>query len=313
MTMLPALKGSGAGFKYIASSAGVTGTTLAKKFGFSLSTTDYKRILIDNEVDTVLITTRHNSHAELVIEALKAGKNVFVEKPLALNHEDLNKIVDIYLSPSIHLASKPSLTVGFNRRFSPHSQAIKKALGDKPGHVNIIATMNAGFIPANSWVHDLNIGGGRIIGEACHYLDLCVYLSGSEIQSVCMNAMGEYPRENTDNASILLKHKNGSTAVINYFANGSKSYNKERLEVYSHERIFILDNFKTTKAYGVKGFRNIRTRLDKGHKKQFHSFIEHVKSGGNPLIPFAEIVNVTRSSFAAIDSLKQRRWIDVSE
>ena len=115
-----------------------------------------------------------------------------------------------------------------------------------------------------SGVHDIAVGGGRIIGEACHYLDLCVFLTGSEIVSVCMNAMGENPTVNTDNASILLKFKNGSNAVINYFANGSKAYSKERVEVYSRERTWIIDNFRTTRAYGVKGFKNLKTKIDKG-------------------------------------------------
>lgn len=310
MTMLPALKGSGAGYKYIASSGGVTGTALAKKFGFTHSTSDYKQILSDNEVDTVLITTRHNSHAKFVVETLQAGKNVFVEKPLALNNDQLNQIIEFYNSQQ-PTANSQQLTVGFNRRFSPHIQSIKKAIGNNPGHLNIVATMNAGAIPANVWVHDPQTGGGRIIGEACHYIDLCVYLAGSEIVSVCMNSMGENPKENTDNASILLKFKNGSNAVVNYFANGAKSYSKERVEVFSRERVFIMDNFRTTKGYGAKGFKDLKTKIDKGHKAQFHEYIRRIKEGGEPLIPMNEIVNVTRASFAAIQSLKEKRWVDV--
>lgn len=316
MTMLPALKGSGADLKYIASAGGVSCTALAKKFGFAYSTTDYTQILNDPDVDTVLITTRHNSHAKFVIESLRAGKNVFVEKPLALNQEQLNQIIKAYNNPGVnsppsshHLA--PTLTVGFNRRFSPHLEVIKKALGEKPGTINIIATMNAGNIPAGVWVHDLQVGGGRIIGEACHYMDLCVFLTGSEIQSVCMNAMGETLQENTDNASILLRFKNGSNAVVNYLANGSKVYSKERIEVFSHERVFIMDNFRTTKAFGTKGFRDKSTRIDKGHKNQFKKFIQLIQNGGEPMIPFNEIVNVTKASFAAIQSLREKRWIDL--
>lgn len=311
MTMLPALKGSGAHYKYIASSGGVTGTTLARKFGFSHSTTDYKQILSDTDVDTVIITTQHNSHATLVIEALKAGKNVFVEKPLALNQDQLSEIIKVYNSSPSPLSFSPSLTVGFNRRFSPHTKAIKKSLGINPGPININVTMNAGFIPANVWVHDMFKGGGRIIGEACHYIDLCVFLTGSEIASVCINSMGENALENTDNASILLKFKNGSNAVVNYFANGSKAYSKERIEVYSLERTWITDNFRTTKGFGVKGFRDLKTQINKGHRIQFHEYIKRIQAGGEPLIPFKEIVNVTKASFAAIQSLKEKRWVEV--
>ncbi|TLX75670.1 zinc-binding dehydrogenase [Labilibacter sediminis] len=310
MTMLPALQGSGAGFKYIASSGGVSGTTLAKKFGFTHSTTDYQEILKDEEVDTVFITTRHNSHAKFVVESLKAGKNVFVEKPLAINKDQLNDIIETY-QESQKGEGSPTLTVGFNRRFSPHIQAMKKAIGDNPGHLNIVATMNAGFIPPQVWVHDMQVGGGRIIGEACHYIDLCVFLAGSPVQSVCMNSMGNDVQQNTDNASILLKFENGSNAVINYFANGAKSYSKERVELFSQERVFIMDNFRTTNAYGVKGFKNLKTRIDKGHKEQFHSYIKRVKEGGDALIGFDQIVNVTKASFAALQSLKEKRWVDL--
>lgn len=311
MTMLPALKGSGAGLKYISSSGGVSGTALAKKFGFAFSTTDYEKILNDAEVDTVFITTRHNSHSKFVVEALKAGKNIFVEKPLAIDNDQLNGIIDVYGNLPKDKPN-PSLTVGFNRRFSPHSVAVKRALGDNPGAINIVATMNAGFIPPKMWVHDMQVGGGRIIGEACHYMDLCVFFTGSEIVSLCMNALGTNAQENTDNASILLKFKNGSNAVINYFANGAKSYSKERVEVFSQERVFIIDNFRTTKGFGAKNFRNMKTRIDKGHKAQFYEYIKRIKNGGEPLISFNEIVNVTRASFASLQSLKENRWIDIT-
>jgi predicted dehydrogenase len=303
MTLLPALKNSGAHFKYIASEGGLSSTLLAKKYGFANSTTDYKEILKDDEVDLVLITTRHNLHAEMVIESLNAGKNVFVEKPLALNEDELERIIEAYQK------SGKTLTVGFNRRFSPHIEKIKSIIGN--AQMNVIATMNAGFIPANVWVHDMKVGGGRIIGEACHYIDLISYLTGSLVKAVCMNAMGTNPEENTDNASILLKYENGSTGVINYFSNGSKAYSKERIEVFSQERNFIVDNFRKTEAFGVKGFRKMKTSMDKGHKNQFRRLIKAVQSGGDALIPFDSIVNTTNAGFAAIESLKEHRWVEV--
>jgi predicted dehydrogenase/threonine dehydrogenase-like Zn-dependent dehydrogenase len=304
MTMLPALKKLNANFKIIASQGGVSGNSVAKKYNFSLSTTDYKEIFKDSEVDIVMITTRHNKHASMVIDALEANKNVFVEKPLALNENELNEIITAYNK------SNSTLTVGFNRRFSPHILKMKNLLGNS--QMNIIATMNAGFIPSNVWVHDMQVGGGRIIGEACHYMDLMIYLTGHKIVSVCMNAMGNNPSENTDNASILLKFENGSTGVINYFSNGSKSYAKERIEVFSQERVLVMDNFITTKGYGFKGFSNLKTRLDKGHKNQFEKLINQVKTGGNALIPFDEIINTTKASFAAIESLKENKWISIN-
>jgi predicted dehydrogenase/threonine dehydrogenase-like Zn-dependent dehydrogenase len=303
MTMLPALKGSGAGYKYIASAGGVSGTALANKYGFSHSTTDYKEILKDEDVDLVLITTRHDKHASMVTEALAAGKNVFVEKPLALNNDQLDQIITSYNQSNV------TLTVGFNRRFSPHAIKIKALVGEAP--MNVVATMNAGNIPANVWVHNMQVGGGRIIGEACHFIDLITFFTGSRVKSVCMNAMGINPEENADNASILLKYENGSTGVINYFSNGSKAYSKERIEIYSQDCTAIIDNFRQTTGYGFKGFSKLKTRLDKGHKNQFSQLVDRVKSGGKPLIPFDEIVNTTRASFAAIQSLKQNCWIDI--
>lgn len=303
MTMLPVLKKIQAPLVSIASAGGVTATALAKKYGITKSTTAYQQVIQDPAVNLVMITTRHNLHAAMVIECLKAGKHVFVEKPLALNTAELNEIIAAYDGTT-------TLTVGFNRRFSPHIQKIKQLAGDAP--VNVIATMNAGFIPANVWVHDLKTGGGRIIGEACHYIDLIGFIAGSKVTAVCMNAMGMNPAENTDNASILLKYANGSTGVINYFSNGSKAYSKERVEVYSQERVFVMDNFTSTRGYGVKGFSSLKTKTDKGHLEQFKLLTANVTKGGKSLIPFDEIINTTQASFAAMESLKNNCWVKIS-
>jgi len=304
MTMLPNLKNSGAELRSIASAGGVSGTALAKKYKIAKSTTDYREILKDDEVELVLITTRHSQHAKMVIESLINDKHVFVEKPLALNQYDLDQITKSYTGAK-------TVTVGFNRRFSPHAQKVKKLVGNAP--MNVIATMNAGYIAPNIWVHDMKIGGGRIIGEACHFIDLITFLTGSKVKAVCMNAMGPNPQENTDNASILLEYENGSTGVINYFSNGSKAYSKERIEVYSQDRTAIIDNFRSTIGFGFQGFSKFKTSLDKGHKTQFRLLIERVKNGGDALIPMEELVNTTKASFAAIESLKQRQWITISE
>ncbi len=303
MTMLPSLKGSGANYKYIASKGGVSGTAMAQKHGFSHSTTSVDEVLNDEEVDLILITTRHNLHAGMTVKCLEANKHVFVEKPLALNKEELETVI------AAQQKSGKTVMVGFNRRFSPHAEKMKTLLGTS--QMNVIATMNAGTIPANVWVHDMLVGGGRIIGEACHFIDLITYLTGSKVKAVCMNAMGINPEENTDNATILLKYENGSTGVINYFSNGSKAYSKERVEVYSQDRTLVMDNFRKTEGFGFKGFSNLKTKLDKGHKNQFHKLIVQTKNGGSALIPFDEIVNTTNASFAAIESLKMNQWIQL--
>lgn len=303
-TVLPALKKLRAEVKYLSSASGLSAVTLAKKFGVANATTNYKDILNDPDVDAVLITTRHNTHASLCIEAMKSGKHVFIEKPLALSLEELSEIEKIYSEQN------KTLTVGFNRRFSPFVIDAKQQLGATDTPVNIVATMNAGFIPSNSWVHDLNTGGGRIIGEACHLIDLITYLTGSTVKCVVMNAMGTNPDAGTDNASILLKYHNGSTGVINYFANGSKAYSKERIEIFSQQRTIIVDNFRKATYYGFSKSGRSGSQ-DKGHQEQFNRFILALKNGGTAIIPFHEILNTSKAAIAAVQSLKEGRWIDI--
>jgi predicted dehydrogenase len=305
-TMVPALLKVNAPIKYIASAQGLSAKILARKAKAEYAVSDYNEILTDREVNTVLITTRHNAHARMALNCLNAGKNVFVEKPLCLNETELNEIISAY-----NQKKNLTLTVGFNRRFSPFAVKMKQLLGTSS--MNIIATMNAGMIPPEVWVHDLQVGGGRIIGETCHFIDLCSFLAGSNVLSVCMNALGNNPAENTDNVSILLKYGNGTNAVINYFANGSKAYSKERIEVYSQERTLILDNWMELKGFGFKGFSRMKSRQDKGHKVQFALLNERIRDGGEPLIPFDSIVNTTKASFACIESLKTKSWVTIYE
>lgn len=302
MTMLPLMNTSS--IKYIVSKGGLNAKSLAVQHKIAHSSTSYSDILDDKEVNLVMITTRHDLHSKMVVQGLQAGKNVFVEKPMALNYQELENILQAYTN------GNSSLTVGFNRRFSSHVRRIKEIVPETSSK-NMIATMNAGFIPENVWVHDMEIGGGRIIGEACHYIDLLVYISGSLVKSVCMNALGNNPVDNTDNASILIKFQNGDTGVINYFANGSKAYSKERLEVFFDEKTIIMDNFRLTKAYGIKNFSSLKTKQDKGHKNQFELLLKQNEENGDALIPFEEIVNVTKASFCALESLISNSWVSV--
>ena len=170
--------------------------------------------------------------------------------------------------------------------------------------------MNAGEIPTNHWTQDMNIGGGRIIGEACHLIDLITYLSGSLVESVVMNAMGQNPTDNTDNATILLKYKNGSTGTFNYFTNGNKGYSKERIEVYAQGKTLIIDNFKKSEYFGTKSSGMSRSQ-DKGHAEQFRLFLERLRNGGEAIIPIEEIINTSRASLAAVESLKTKGWVNL--
>ena len=261
--------------------------------------------MTDSDVDAVIITTRHNAHAQQVIECLQAGKHVFVEKPLALRYEELDAIDAVIMqNPG------KTLTVGFNRRFSPFILDAQKQLGKSNVPINVIATMNAGFIPQDIWVNDMEVGGGRIIGEACHLIDLITSLTGSLVESVVMNAMGQNPAENTDNATILLKYRNGSTGVINYFANGSKAYSKERVEIYSQNRTIVIDNFRKSTYFGFKSSGMSKTQ-DKGHQEQFRLFVERLTHGGEPIIPYHEIMNTSRAAIAAVESLKTGAWVSI--
>lgn len=307
MTVMPALKSAGAHYKYISSAGGLSAKSLANKYGFEFSTTDYQQILNDQEVDLVMITTRHDLHAKMVIETIASGKNVFVEKPLAINGEELDAILNTYNNQT----NPKSISVGFNRRFSPFSKKIKSLIGTSTDSLNMIATMNAGFIPLDIWVHDMKTGGGRIIGEACHFIDLMIYFTGSKVAEVSMSALGKTPTEQTDNAIITLKFQNGSQGVINYFSNGSKSYQKERVEIYSQGRTLVLDNFRKLEGFGFNGFSTMRGTLNKGHNNQFHELITQVKSGGESIIPFEEIYNTTKASLAAIKSMQEGGWIKI--
>ena len=303
--IIPSLNQVQAEIKYIASAQGLSAKILASKAKIAYATSDYKVILDDTEVDLVIISTRHNLHAPMVLEALNKGKSVFVEKPLCLNRNELEAIIDAYRNAPENI----TLTVGFNRRFSPFAKKMKELSGNGPK--NIVATMNAGFIPADFWVHNPETGGGRIIGEACHFIDLCSYIADSYVIAVCMNPMGINPQDNTDNASILLRYANGCNAVINYFANGSRSYAKERIEVFAQEQVLVLDNWRKLEGFGVKGFSSMKSNMDKGHKQQFALLNERIQTGGGPLIPFESIINTTNASFGCITSMKENRWVTI--
>jgi predicted dehydrogenase/threonine dehydrogenase-like Zn-dependent dehydrogenase len=301
MTLLPALKKLNPQIKTICDVTGMQSKALATKYDIHNCTSEFSQILNDKDINLVMIITRHHLHSGMAIKSLKAGKHVYVEKPLVLKETELEDILKTYKD------SGKSIMVGYNRRFSPHTQLLKKYIRVEDP-VNITATMNAGFIPANSWVQDPEIGGGRIIGEACHFMDLLIYLTGSKISSICMNALGKNPDRYSDNATILLKFENGSQGVINYFSNGAKTYSKERIEVYSRNRTFVIDNFRRTNGFGVKGFRSLKTKIDKGHKEQYRQLIENIETGSSPLIPFDELLNASKASFAALASLVNGGW-----
>lgn len=283
--LIPAFKDAGAVLHSVASSGGVSGLHAGKKFGFAETTTDTESLVKGSTTNTLVITTRHNSHARLTCDALQAGKHVFVEKPLCMTLEELEKTQDVYTGDC-------QLMIGFNRRFAPQIKKMKKLLEGVSGPKSFIMTVNAGDIPADHWTQDPQVGGGRIIGEACHFIDLLRFLAG---HSIAASAAQRMDSATGDTVSIQLTFEDGSIGTVHYFANGSKSFSKERLEVFAGGRILQLDNFRTLIGYNWPGFKKMKLmRQDKGQKACAAAFVKAIQEGGAAPIPIDELFEVTR-------------------
>ncbi|BCA53554.1 putative Oxidoreductase, alcohol dehydrogenase-like protein [Nitrospira sp. KM1] len=305
--LLPAFKSAGAGLHSVASSTGVSAAHAGRKFGFAEATSDGRSVIDSVLTNTIVIATRHDSHARLVCDSLKAGKHVFVEKPLAITREDLDAIIQLYQSVCADKKnSSPLLMVGFNRRFSPQIVEMKRLLVSIEQPKTFIMTVNAGHIPPEHWTQDRQIGGGRIIGEGCHFVDLLRFLVGSPVTTVQALMMGSsnHAIVRDDKVVISMKFENGSTGTIHYLANGHKSFPKERLEVFSTGRVLQLDNFRRLTGFGWPGFRKMNLwRQDKGNAACVAAFVDAIRQGGPSPIPFHELVEVTRTTFDIMDSL----------
>lgn len=310
MTALPRLAKLDARLARIADVNGLAAAHAARKFGFEHYTTEYRTVLEDPEINAVFVFTRHDLHGSMVLEALSAGKHVFVEKPLCLKSEQLTQIREAY-----ERASDRLLLVGFNRRFSPHAAKLRSLLAARTEPACLSMMVNAGVTPADAWVHHPDVGGGRIIGEGCHWVDLMSYLVGSRIVRVAATQMGLTPALTVrdDKMTITLTFADGSIGTLHYFGNGHRAYQKETLEVFCGGRTFRLDNFRVLRGYGVPGFSKLKLfRLDKGHTEEFRQFVEAVARGGAPVIPFDEIEQTMRATFAAVESSRSVRVIDLS-
>lgn len=301
-TLIPAFKSSQAELEVIATSSGASGVFHGRKAGFRLATTDVSELIGSENVNTVVIATRHDTHYKLVSEALDHRKHVFVEKPLALQTSEVDSIAS--MMQAFTPADRPSLMVGFNRRFSPHTLKMCELLAKERDPKAIVITVNAGSIPADHWVQTTE-GGGRIIGEGCHFVDLARHLANSRIKdSNIVSIGGSADGITNDKVLITLTFEDGSIASINYLANGASSFPKERVEVFCGGKVLQNDNFRTLRGYGFKSFSKFKSgSQDKGQKECVARFVRHLNGTAAAPIPLDELIEVSRVIIELSDSL----------
>ena len=287
----------------VATAEGHNGRSVAQKFGFRNALSSGEAVAAEKDSNTIFIATRHDTHFKYVMEGLQNHKNVFVEKPLCMTIEELEMIRQTYQVENVHLM------VGFNRRFSPHILQVKKMLNPAvPVAINY--RINAGFIPPDHWTQDPRFGGGRIIGEVCHFIDLSVFLAGALPATVHALAMKE-PMNMQDVVTISLAFTNGSIATIQYLSNGSKEMKKEYLEVFSSGTVMIVDDFKSFEIIGKSRKTTKLMNQDKGHKEEVRQYLAAIRSGSPTPIPFREIYASTYTTFMVLDSIRENRAIDL--
>ena len=289
-----------ASLKMVSTKTGIKTANIARKYGFENATNNNQLIIDDKEINTVFIATRHDVHAKYVIECLRSDKNIFVEKPLCLREQELETIREEYNKHKKHLM------IGFNRRFAPQIQEIIKTIGlDSTKTINY--RINLGPLDPKHWTQDPEIGGGRIIGEVCHFIDLCMYIANSKPEMLTAFTIND-PLNLGNTLSIMIKYLNGSIANINYYANGNEELGKEYLEVHSNGISCVLDDFVKLTIFGRQK-RVIKSKMDKGHKTEVAQFLEAVKNGKDTPIPFSEIYWSTKMTFDIITSLNTKQII----
>ncbi len=299
-TLLPAIrKVPGMERIGIASAGGLHARHSAKKFGFHYAASSDDEILNDPQVNTVAILTRHDSHASLVLQALQAGKNVFVEKPLAIHPDELPA-----LRQQLAGSGCPLLTVGFNRRFAPLAQELSAFLTPRHEPLYMHYRANVGSLPLNHWTHDPDQGGGRLVGEACHFVDFLTFLAGAPPVQVTAHALPDNGKYRQDNVSMIFTFPDGSLGIVDYLANGDKSFPKERIEVFCGGRIAVLDDFRTLETVSDGRRRRIKQAQDKGWVAEWAAFTTAIRAGGPPPIPYDHLLGVTEALFAVLAALR---------
>jgi predicted dehydrogenase len=298
--LAPALKNAGATLATVAGGAGPSAEAMTRNAGFERAATSVEALIADENIDAIVIATRHDSHANLVRAALEAGKHVFCEKPLALNQDQLEEVL-----ATAEQANR-ILMVGFNRRFAPHARTLGKFAASSTGRLAAVYRVSAGHIDPQHWVHDLEQGGGRLIGEGCHFLDTLSFIANSPIARVHVSGFGmpEQPAQSADNAVVSLVFANGSVGAVVYVSLGSAGLPKERLEVFAGSRSAVLDDYTTLELYdGTNPVRDRLRRQDKGHSAEIEEFLAGIRNGSYP-IPIETMRNVHQGCFAAVDSLR---------
>jgi predicted dehydrogenase/threonine dehydrogenase-like Zn-dependent dehydrogenase len=305
--LLPAIKKvDGIQLVGIASSGGLHAQHTGKKFGFQYAASSDDEILNDPKINTVAILTRHDSHAELVVKALKAGKHVFVEKPLAISGAQLSAV-----SKQLKTDSQSLLLVGFNRRFAPLAQSLQSQVAGLKSPLYAHYRINAGRLPSDHWTQDPAIGGGRIIGEACHFIDFITFLVGAPPVSVTAHALPDNGKYREDNVSMTFTFPDGSIGVVDYLANGDKSLPKERVEVFCGGTVAVLDDFVSLQITKDGNRTEERNAQDKGWVNEWKAFVKGIREGGEPPIPYEQLIGVTKSTFAAVESIRIGSKVDI--
>lgn len=308
-TFLPALKKVGGIAPIgIVSASGLSAQHAANRFGFGFAASDPNTVLNDPAINLIAILTRHNLHTPQIVQALSAGKQVYCEKPLAINAQQLKDI-----SSKLQEQNLPLLMVGFNRRFAPLALRLKTFVDQRHEPLYAHYRVNANVLPSDHWLIDPEVGGGRIVGEACHFIDFLTFLVGQNPTEVTTQGLPDNGKYSEDNVIMSFRYPDGSLGLISYLANGDKSYPKEYLEVFSGGRVAALHDWRKLEliANGRKSVRRHWMRQDKGHANAWRSFLSAIQSDKTPPIPYAQLIAVTQASLAAVESLREGKTIQI--
>jgi predicted dehydrogenase/threonine dehydrogenase-like Zn-dependent dehydrogenase len=301
-------KTGGAELKGIVTASGLSAQQTASRFGFGFAATTEEEVLENPDINSVVILTRHQHHARQVLTALRNKKSVYCEKPLALTPDELAEIESTLDQPET-----PLLTVGYNRRFAPMATRMSEFLKVRSEPLFIQYRVNAGYLPPTHWIHDPLQGGGRIIGEGCHFIDFLTFLVGDSPVSVHATGLPDKEKYNRDNVLLTLYFADGSIGTVTYLANGNKNFAKERVEAFTSGRIAVLNDFRTLELVTEerKNITRSRLRQDKGHTHAWQGFLTALKQGGPPPIPYDQLMSTSRASFAALESLRSGTRVDL--